>query len=84
MMEAQTPKLMGGKSRQMKKQINSSIVEVLNKRKKAGENCSICNEKPANTIFEKCLHGGLCAECAVNMYILNDKKCSFCREVCAG
>ncbi len=57
---------------------------MLRKRKQSSEACAICVSNPANAIFEMCMHGGMCADCAIEAYRSNNKNCSFCRQVVAG
>ena len=42
--------------------------------------CIICYEKEPNTIIEPCGHGGLCADCMLNL-IQKEKICPLCRNV---
>lgn len=62
-------------------QVSSKVNDVLRKRKACSEICNICQENQANTVYEKCLHGGLCVECAISSFWSNDAKCIFCRQV---
>lgn len=66
--------------------INSEVAQTLNsvlrkKKTKSTDLCTICIETPSNTIFEPCLHGGVCAACAIESYKSHNRLCSFCREV---
>lgn len=74
-------KLMDTKKFEIHSEVASKINTMLRRRKQSSETCAICISKPANAIFETCMHGGLCADCAVESYKSNKKNCSFCRQV---
>lgn len=79
-MELKSPKIVGTK-RHFTKTMNKKLGEILKKGKATESVCSICHEKKSCTIFEPCLHGGMCEECAKYSYISHNQMCSYCRVV---
>lgn len=74
-------KAFGSKKFELQSEVASKINSMLRKRKQSSEACAICVSKPANAIYETCMHGGMCADCAVESFKANKKNCSFCRQV---
>jgi hypothetical protein len=74
-------KLLDTKKFEIHSEVATKINSMLKKRKQSSEPCAICIAKPANAIFETCMHGGMCSDCAVESYKTNNKNCSFCRQV---
>jgi Zinc finger, C3HC4 type (RING finger) len=74
-------KVLGSKKLELQSEVAFKINSMLRKRKQSSEVCAICVSKPANAIYETCMHGGMCADCAVESFKANKKNCSFCRQV---
>ena len=44
------------------------------------KDCTICLEKPIDTIVLPCRHMFLCSDCSNNFQIEDQRKCSICRK----
>ena len=47
---------------------------------KSNSNCLVCFEKPPDTVFMNCGHGGICYECALDLW-RSSSECFLCRKV---
>lgn len=66
-----------------KVEVTLKVMDILEKRNIPSQSvptCSLCCEKPCDTVFQPCGHTGICFDCFMVMIEHSNAKCVFCRE----
>jgi Zinc finger, C3HC4 type (RING finger) len=74
------PKALKAQRRIFNRYLNKKKDDLKAKHAFDQELCVICNENPANTIVEPCMHGGCCHICAIAAFSRGNAKCIHCRQ----